>query len=299
MPAARRAELFDEALLARLQRLHLIAKRMAFRGRGGRRRSRGVGDGLEFADHRSYAPGDDLRFIDWGYYARMEKLLLRLFHRHSDAPVALLLDVSGSMAAPDDAKLTYALRTAAAMAYVALGGLERVLLVPMSDRLHPALWTGRDRAEIPRVLDFLAAQDAGGTTDLLRCAEQFARAYGSAGTVLLLSDLCDCGPALAPALGRLAVARRDVAAIHVFEPPRAPAAEAGPAELEHAETGERMQTVLTRELVRSLGERREAMRASCRRACAAPGAVYVPAPTDLPFERLVLHSLRRAGVVGP
>jgi uncharacterized protein (DUF58 family) len=295
MPRRRREELFDEALLGRLQRLHLIAKRMAFRGRGGRRRSRGVGDGLEFADHRDYAPGDDLRFIDWAYYARMEKLLLRLFHRHSEAPVALLVDVSASMAAPNEGKLLYALRTAAAMAYVAMGGLERVVLVPFSDRLHPPLTTGRNRGEIPRVLDFLAELAAGGRTDLVRCAEQFARAYGSAGTVLLLSDLCDARVALPAALGRLTADGRDVAVVHVLDTPSAEVS--GPVVLQHAETGTEMTAVVTGELLRAVDERREAQRAACERACAARDAAYVAAPTDLPFERLVLHSLRRAGVV--
>ncbi|RPI63335.1 MAG: DUF58 domain-containing protein, partial [Planctomycetaceae bacterium] len=73
----------DERFLARLERLALIAKRLAAQGVGPRR-SRRLGDGLEFADHRDYSPGDDPRFIDWPYYARMEKLLLRLFHEHGE-----------------------------------------------------------------------------------------------------------------------------------------------------------------------------------------------------------------------
>jgi hypothetical protein len=71
----------------------------------------------------------------------------------------------------------------------------------------------------------------------------------------------------------------------------------GPAVLRHAETGEEMPVAVTSELLQAVDGRWHALRAACERACAAHGAVYVPAPTDLPFERLVLHSLRRAGVV--
>ncbi|MCK4601697.1 MAG: DUF58 domain-containing protein, partial [Phycisphaerae bacterium] len=122
MAKKRTYEFFDEAFLARLERLHLIAKRMAARGPSGPRRSRRLGDGLEFADHRAYAPGDDIRFIDWPYYARMERLLLRLFHEHSESDVAILFDASASMA-PGGVmeKFDYARRAAAALAYVAMG----------------------------------------------------------------------------------------------------------------------------------------------------------------------------------
>jgi len=71
---------------------------LAARGSAGQRRSRRLGDGLEFADHRDYSAGDDVRFIDWPYYARMEKLLLRLFHEHSEGQITNRLDSSAPLA---------------------------------------------------------------------------------------------------------------------------------------------------------------------------------------------------------
>ncbi|MFP3936816.1 MAG: DUF58 domain-containing protein [Phycisphaerae bacterium] len=288
-------DLLGDDLPARLERLHLIAKQMAMGGRRGRRRAGGIGDGLEFADHRDYSPGDDPRFIDWSYYARMEKLLVRLFHTHSEAPVALLVDVSASMAAPQPGKFIYALRTAAAMAYVAMGGLEQVVLLPFSDRLHRPLTTARNRAEIPRVLEFLAGRSARGRTDLLGCAEQFGRAYESTGTVLIISDLCDTEDTLSAALARFGADRRDVAVIHVDQPP---SHSPGPAVLTDAESGGELLVDLTEGTVRATMERHQRWRAECERICTARGALYVAAPTELAFERLVLHCLVRAGVVG-
>lgn len=293
---ARADELFGGDLPARLERLHLIAKRMAFRGRPGSRHSRGIGDGLEFADHRDYSLGDDPRFIDWSYYARMEKLLVRLFHTHSEAPVAVLLDVSASMAAPGARKFTYALRTAAAMTYIAMGGLEKVMLVPFSNRLLPSLETGRNRSQIPQVLEFLAGLIAGGHTDLPRCANQFVQIRPSTGTVLLISDLCDVEASLSPALGRLVGKNRDVTVIHVQE--SLANQPTGPVMLQHAETGMALPVTLTDEIIRSAEGFSAATRFECERACAAAGANYVAAATDMEFERLVLYCLVRAGVVG-
>ncbi|MGC9455115.1 MAG: DUF58 domain-containing protein [Phycisphaerae bacterium] len=288
-------DLLGGDLPARLERLHLIAKRMAFRGRRGVRRSRGVGDGLEFADHRDYSPGDDPRFIDWSCYARMEKLLVRLFHTHSEAPVALLLDVSASMSAPDTSKFIYALRTAAALTYIAMGGMEQVLLLPFSDRLHRPLVTGRNRLEIPRVLEFLASMTAGGRSRFGHCAEQFARSYASVGSALLVSDLCDMEGVLSGGLARLAGSGRDLAVIHVTEPPSL--RQSGPAVLEDAETGRELLLELSEETIRSAGRRHRQWQGDCEAICRSRGAVYVHAPTDLAFERLVLYCLARAGLV--
>ncbi len=185
-------DIFDADFLALLERLHLLAKRIASGPAAGQRRSRRIGDGLEFADHRDYAPGDDIRFLNWPYYARMEKLLLRLFHQHSDQAVFVLLDCSASMAS----KFHYALRTAAALTYVAMGGLERVVLQPFSDDLAVPFRTGRNRAQILPVLDYLTALAPSGRTDLAHCANRLAAAPDCGGTLLVISDLLDCGDQL-------------------------------------------------------------------------------------------------------
>jgi len=293
-----RRKLFDDEFLLRLERLHLLAKRLAFRGSAGTRRSRRLGDGLEFADHRDYAPGDDIRFIDWPYYARMEKLLLRLFHEHSEADVVILLDASGSMApggAP--AKFHYALRTAAALAYVAMGSLDRVILLPFAEDLGEPLRTGRSRMGIFPVLDFLAALGAGGQTRLRRCVERMIRRYDRPGTVLLISDLLDCQDELSDALARLKQSGGDVWALHLYAPADARPELDGPVLLRQAETGRQISLHVHEQLLASYRQRWEEFRAGCERTCLSRGATYVSAATDVPFEQLVLGTLRRAGVL--
>lgn len=320
--ARRRYEFLDEEFLGRLQRLHLLAKHLTARGPAGMRRSRRIGDGLEFADHRSYAPGDDIRFIDWPYYARMEKLLLRLFHQRSEADVAILLDVSGSMApggareaggaGPSKAsaasaaymgdatymeKFNHARRLAAALAFIAMGGLERVIVQPFASHLAEPLRTGRNRGRILEVLDFLAGLSPGGRTDLGRCTDRFARQAQGPATVLLVSDLLDCGEGLSDALAHLRAGGHETTVLHVYSPADARPGLAGAVLLRHAESDGALTLHITEDVRRSYRQRWGEFQGALERTAVARGATYVAAPTDAPLEDLVLRALRRAGVL--
>ncbi len=298
MGASERDRLFDEEFLERLQRLHVLAKGAAARCRPGRRQSRRIGDGLEFADHRSYFPGDDVRFIDWPYYARMDRLLLRMFHERSEAEVACLLDVSASMAPGGDCeRFDAARRLAAALAFVAMGGLDRVSVHPFAGELATPFRGGRNRGQVLALLDFLAGLRAAGPTRLARCADRFARAASEPATVLILSDLLACRDGLDDALAALGARGCDVAVVHVHTPADAGAGLDGPVRLEDAETGEAVNVDVTDAVRRSYAERWREFRDVLHRTAAARGAVYVPASTDVPMEKLVLQTLRRAGVL--
>ena len=293
-----REDFFDEAFLARLERLHLISKRTR-RPVSGARRSRSMGDGLEFADHRAYAPGDDIRFIDWPYFARMEKLLLRLFHQHSDADVTILLDVSASMApAGRTQKFDYARRTAAALAYVAMGCLERVTLIPFSDSLGRALRTARSRGRVLQVMDFLMTLRPGGNTQLSRCAVEFTHRTPSPGTVLILTDLLDCADQLSSALARLRLGGHEVAVLHLFAREDACPDLAGPMLLKQAEKQTQFSADISDELLASYRRKWAAYQLGCEATCMSRESTYVSACTDTPFDELILNTLRRAGVLG-
>ena len=289
---------FDEEFLARLEQLHLIAKRIVTRGAAGRKRSQRLGDGLEFADHRDYAPGDDVRFVDWPYFARMGKLLLRLFHEHSEADVVILLDTSGSMAPGGKmAKFDYARRAAAALAYVAMGSGQRAVLVPFGETLGRALRTGRNRRQMPEVLDFLADLAPGGRTRLGHCLERLVRRHESPGTALLVSDLMDCREELADGLVLLRPGGCELTVLHLQSPDEAEPVMEGAMLLQDAETARRISLPVTPDVLASYRRAWAEFVEACRHACLSRGVTYVAAPTSVPFERLVLETLRRVGVL--
>src|SRR6185436_13191622 len=130
---------FDDVFLRKLERLAVVAKRVAARHGRGERRTRHVGSGIEFADHRDYAPGDDLRHLDWNLYGRLERPLVRLFDEDEDLPVYVLVDSSASMGLGQPRKLDLARAVAAALAYVALTNLDRVAIYATSDELGEGL----------------------------------------------------------------------------------------------------------------------------------------------------------------
>ncbi|MCY2932404.1 MAG: DUF58 domain-containing protein [Planctomycetota bacterium] len=289
---------FDESFLRRLEQLHLIAKRIAAGSPAGVRASGGLGAGLEFADHREYTPGDDPRFIDWPYYARMGKLLVRLFHEHSEAAVAVLVDCSGSMApGGSHEKFDYARRAAAALAYVAMGSGQKVLLIPFAADLGAPLRTGRSREGIMEVLEHLGRLQPGGTTQLARCLDLFVRQYEPPGAALVVSDLLDCGGGLTESLRRLDTRRCAVTAIHLQSPADAGEDLEGPVLMRDVESGREAALVVTPAVRESYQRTWSAFLARCRHDCASAGVTYVPAPTTVPFDMLVLETLRRAGVL--
>ncbi len=288
-------QFFDEDFLSRLERLRLAAKH-ALRPLPGSRASRRLGDGLEFADHRAYAPGDDVRFIDWPYFARMERLLLRLVHEHSEAEVAILLDSSASMGSAQG-KFDYARRAAAALAYVALGGHERVLLAPFNSALAAVVHAGRSREHIFPLLEALGELAPGGKTDLSAAVRELIAHCPRAGVVLLISDLLDCRGQLDDALARLRVAGRRTDVLHIVSPAEAAPRFEGPLLLEHAEDRSRLDIDASKELLAQYRLQWQQFMDGCRQACLAGGAIYQAAPTDMPIDRLVLVSLKQSGVL--
>ncbi len=293
-----KVKLFGDEFLRRLQQLGLIAKRISTTSAAsGQRRSRRLGDGLEFADHRAYAPGDDIRFLDWPYYARMERMLLRLFHEHSEGAVTILLDCSASMGLGEVAKFDYARRTAAALAYVAMCSLDRVRLLPFSDGLGEGMQTGRNRGQILQVLEYLEALALAGRTDLAGATGEFVRRYAETGTVFLVSDLLDCQDDLSDALASMRQRKDQVLVLHVTDACDSDPALSGPVQLAAVETAGRRSLHVTEEILASYADQWRQFVAGTERTCLTRGAIYVQAPTSAPFDRLVMQTLAKAGVL--
>src|SRR5688572_16740441 len=120
--------LLTPQLLAQLERLELVSRKI-FRGRlKGERRSKRKGQSVEFADFRNYVPGDDVRFIDWNLYARLDRLFLKLFFEEEDLHFYTLIDASASMSFGEPSKLQFAKQLAAALGYIGLCRADRVKL---------------------------------------------------------------------------------------------------------------------------------------------------------------------------
>jgi uncharacterized protein (DUF58 family) len=308
--------LLATSILAQLDRLSLVARRVRVGQTAGERRSTKRGTSVEFADYRDYTPGDDLRRVDWNIYARLERPFVKLFEEEEDLAVHVLVDGSGSMAwgngdqetgGPGDKernKWLYARRLVAALGYVALISGDRLTVAnlqsPISgSRSETGDWrfgSVRGRGQALRLFDWLEGQAAQGTTDLNAALRTYAISGGRAGLVVLISDLFS--PAgYAEGLTALAARGHEIAILHVLSPDEVEPPLGGDLRLLDVETGLPQEVTIDggmRALYRCrLEEWRDEIRATCR----ARDAYYVPVVTDTPFDRVVLYDLRRVGLV--
>src|SRR5690349_22745789 len=133
MPEAQSQSLLEPQFLARLEQLELVSRKIFLGRLKGERRSKKKGQSVEFADYRNYVVGDDLRFLDWNLYARLDRLFLRLFMEEEDLHFYVLIDNSLSMDFGTPIKLRYAKQVAAALGFIGLVNLDRVMVEAFND----------------------------------------------------------------------------------------------------------------------------------------------------------------------
>ncbi len=195
LPAGERGgpgdDLFDPAFLAALDRFSLRIAEAQKGGRLAEQRTAARGQGADFADFRAYAPGDDLRTIDWNLYRRLGRLFVRVFEERQDLPVYLLVDRSRSMFVETRPRIAAARRVALGLAAIALRQQDSVTLLPFADgQPIPARAIG-GKANIARVAQRLAALSPGGTTGLTAAIERIGAMRLRRGLVVLVSDFFD------------------------------------------------------------------------------------------------------------
>lgn len=300
-PTSWRPDLSEEAdpldlggpLLRRLERLTVHARRPFPGQAAGARRSPRTGSSVEFADFRSYVPGDDFRRVDWNAYGRLDRLMLRLYHAEEDVCLTLWLDTSASMRWGTPDKSRFARRVAGGLAYAALTGFDRVGAAGFADdgvRRMPPL---RGRAAAPRLWRFIADLDGGGRTSF----SAIARAPRPLpGISVIISDFLDeDGPE--PALAALRGARQDVLLLQVLAPQELNPELSGDIELEDIESSRRVEMTVTPAVVASyraaLEQHTERLAALAR----AYGAGYEVISTDQPLDALLTGEMRRLGIL--
>src|SRR5829696_85225 len=182
--------LFDSDFLKQLEYLSLVSRRV-FRGSLlAQRRTMQFGAGIEFADHREYTAGDDLRYLDWNIYARHGDLLLKRFQEEEDLHVYFLLDCSRSMGFGEPAKFDLARQVTAALAYIALADLDRISVTAFADDIIADFPLTRGKGRVLSLLKFLENLPASGQdTNLERVATGFVHRDQRRGLTVVVSDL--------------------------------------------------------------------------------------------------------------
>jgi uncharacterized protein (DUF58 family) len=291
VPAETRHSFFSPEFLAQLERLSLLSRR-AFRGSvKGERRSPRRGHSVEFADYRAYGHGDDLRYVDWNVYGRLDRLHVKLFVDEEDLCLHLLVDASASMRFGAPSKLEYALRTAAALGFVGLVNHERVGVGVLRERASEGWPPSRGRNQVVGLLNFLTAVVPTGPTRLNEALADYAARAREPGLAVVISDLLD-PHGFEAGIRTLLERRYDVHLVHLLDPDEVTPELAGDMRLEDAETGEVRDITVDAETIRGYRERLSQFLQRVEGFCRSHEIGYHRVVTDTPVEEFVVAQLR-------
>ncbi len=289
---ARRA--FDDSFLKRLDSLSIVSRKIITGRAKGERRSFRKGAGVEFQDYRPYVTGDDLRYVDWNIYSRLDRLLLKLYVEEEDLCLHLLVDGSASMGFGDPPKLDYALQVAAALGYIGLSNLERVALGYFAGELTHVLRPRRGRGQIFPLLDFLSGVEAQGPTNLNACLSGYALRSRVPGIAVVVSDMLDPG-GYADGLKALLQRRFEVFLLHIVSEDELQPLLRGDLTLVDSEGGASREVSVDSGVLQRYRDRLQAHFANVEKFCANHHIDYLRTSTAIPFQDLILRHLRRGG----
>lgn len=288
--------LLPPQLLAQLERLELVSRKI-FRGRmKGERRSKRKGQSVEFADFRNYVPGDDLRFIDWNLYARLDKLFLKLFLEEEDLHFYALVDTSTSMDFGEPAKLAYAKQLAAALGFIGLVRACRVKIETLATTHRDPGPVLRGRASLWRMMEYLDGIEAGGNVSLADGIKNFCVRNHGKGILVLISDLMDKA-GIDKAFRFLVTQQMDVYVLHVLCPEELNPEIKGDLRLIDCEDEDVAEITVSRPLMDKYKRTLAAFIDGAREFCARRGMNYLMTSTETPVEKLVANYLRKRGLV--
>jgi uncharacterized protein (DUF58 family) len=326
--------LLTPELLRRLDQFQLLAARRAKSSLKGERRSRSRGLSVEFADYRNYVAGDDLRYLDWNLYGRLDRLFLKLYEEERELPVRLFLDASESMTFGDPRKFDFARQIAAAIGYVALCGFDRVSVIPFpnaecgmrnaeygtrnaesassaatsADNLQPAtgnlelaargaLRSVRGKKSAMPFFQNLSALTATGPANLNEVLRRGALEARQAGLAVVLSDFLD--PAgYETGLNALVGRGFQVDLVQVLAPEELNPSTYGDLRLVDSESGAQQEVTFGRFRLKAYQQTVQAFIQRLHEFCSAHGIGFFSASSDTDLEELLLKRLRAAEVWG-
>jgi len=240
MPDSKRF-LHPEAI-KRISRLDLRARHIVEGFLSGSHRSPYFGQSVEFAQHREYAPGDDLRHVDWKVWARQDRLYIKQFEEDTNLRCNLLVDVSNSMRYGDGdlTKYEYACTVAVSMAYLVLKQQDAVGCMSFDEKPRHRIPTRSKRNHILSVIESLNVSEPADKTDLFGIMQAAAETFPRRGMMVIISDLLSDPESLLRGLRMLRQRGHDVLVFHIMDDDELDFPFTGPTRFEGLETGDHL-----------------------------------------------------------
>lgn len=214
--------LLDPSTLAKLDGLHLRATRIVEGYVSGLHRSPYQGFSVEFAEHREYAPGDDLRYVDWKVFGKTDKVYLKQYEEETNLISYLVLDTSESMRYQSStaplSKLEYAQCAAAAITYLVVRQQDSVGMVTFDDQVRHWIKPGSGGTHLHQIVHSMQQYESARKTSTGPIFHELAERFVRRGIVFILSDLFDDVESMLAGLKHFRHRRHDVVVVQVLDP---------------------------------------------------------------------------------
>ncbi len=290
MPAAQITSLLSNRDLDRLARLRINAgRRFTNRSRGEHLAAKG-GTSTEFCDFRDYSPGDDVRFVDWNIFARINRPYLKQFHMEEERHVVLLVDASTSM--DFEGKLPLAQKIAAAFGSIALRSGEKVSAYTFGSGTAASLRPCTGRVSQGKLFTFLESIQGGGDIPVDVAVETFLRQHRGRGLVILLSDFLTAGD-LRRAFNLVHSAGLEIFALQILSPAELNPELTGDFRLVDCETDGTLDISNAAALLTLYHEYRASHEATLSALCQQRSGRFLSTASTVSFEALFFETMRR------
>jgi uncharacterized protein (DUF58 family) len=289
--------LLDPGFMSRLDQLDIMSRKMLAGKMKGERRSKRRGQSVEFADYRNYVVGDDLRFIDWNIYARLDRLFLKLFLEEEDLALYVLVDVSRSCDYGNPNKAYYLKQVAAALAYIGLVNYNRVSVVAMADGVVAETGAMRGRRRVAQMIDFLQKLEVGGPSHFTESCRRFALQHRQKGVCVVLSDFF-IKEGFETGMRYVAGGKYDLFCVQALSPQEIDPDLQGDLKLRDMEDDDMAEVSITQPLLKQYKANLNAYCLGLKDYVTRRGGTYLFTSTAVPFDTLVLNYLRERGLLG-
>lgn len=292
-----KSDFIDPKGLARILRLELVARDAVEGFLSGRHPSPYHGSSVEYADHRPYSMGDELRSLDWKLLAKTDKYYVKLFEDQTNLRCTILLDVSRSMEFGADnrmTKLVYGAHLAAALGYLMLRQNDAVGLAMFDNRLRHYLPARSTASHFRLMVDMLETAQGHAESRMGPVMHELASRLKRRGLIILISDLLDDPSAVFDALSHFRYRQHEVIVFHVMDPHELSFPYERLARFKDME-GVGMIVANPDSVRRRYLERLEAFLGEVKRRCFERDVTYELATTDTPWDRMLGAYLERRG----
>ncbi len=298
-PPERVDDLIDSELMGKLDQVDVLSRKIFAGKLQGERRSKRRGISVEFADYRHYAHGDDLRFVDWNIYARLDKLFLKMFLEEEDLSVLIAIDASASMDWGTPSKFIYCQRVAMALGYIGLANHNRVTLYSFDSEGVRPLPNLRGRRRTREMGAWILRQEPGGAGGFTDAMRTIALNRQGKGVMVILSDFM-LKEGFEKGLRYLAGGGFDIFCLQVLSPQEIDPGKhglAGDLRLTDIEDEDVAEVTVSAALLRRYKENLNSYCGRLRDFCVRRGIMHVTIDTNMDLTTLLLDYLRKRGLL--